>query len=127
MNTTTVLFNKDLNLQFKHSNRIKICFDIINGFLPKSGIYLFGSYAKREIKEESDIDILVLIEDDLAPKELQEIRWKIEDALYEVNNVTFEIDLKLYPKKFYENQLALSHFFIEIEKYKRDLRCVRWS
>ncbi|MDF2613441.1 MAG: hypothetical protein K0S71_1227 [Clostridia bacterium] len=127
ISNSAVRFNRDLNLQLKHSDSVKICFDSINSFLPDSEIYLFGSYAKREIKDESDIDILVLVKDDTGPKELQEIRWKIEDKIYAANNMAFEIDLKIYTKKFYTEQLAHSYFLIEIDKYKKDLRCVKWS
>jgi len=127
MSNSTTLFNIDLNLQLKHSNRVKICFDIINRFLPQSEIYLFGSYAKRKIKDESDIDILVVLEDKFTPKEIQELRWKIEDELYAINNMAFELDLKLYTKVFYQEQLAHSYFFMEIEEYKKDLRGVKWN
>lgn len=127
MSGSTVLFNHSLDLQLKHSERVRMCFDIINQFLPQSEIYLFGSYAKRKIKEDSDIDLLVLTEDELTPKDLKEIRWKIEDALYAANHHAFEMDLKLYIKKFYESQLNDSYFFIEIEKYKKDLRDVKWN
>lgn len=127
MSGNAVLFNESLGLQLKYSQRVKTCFDIINQFLPQSEIYLFGSYAKRKIKEDSDIDLLVLTEDELTPKDLKEMRWKIEDALYAANDYEFEMDLKVYTKKFYESQLNNSYFFIEIEKYKKDLRDVKWN
>jgi len=127
MRSSISLLDNDLNLQIRHSDRVKCCFDIINSFLPHSEIYLFGSYAKRKIKDESDIDILVLTEDHLTSKELQEIRWKIEDELYAANDGEFELDLKAYTKEFYQSQLAHSHFFMEIEKYKKDLRDIKWN
>ncbi|MDF2596646.1 MAG: hypothetical protein K0R69_2987 [Clostridia bacterium] len=126
-NNSVLLFNNDLNLQLKHAARVKICFDIINDFLPDSEIYLFGSYAKREIKDESDIDILVLLGKEITSQELQKIRWKIEDEVEAINHNAFELDLKIYSKKFYEDQLSYSYFFIEIEKYKKDLRGVKWT
>ncbi|WP_069999379.1 nucleotidyltransferase domain-containing protein [Cellulosilyticum sp. I15G10I2] len=127
IDNSAVLFNTDLNLQLKHASRVKTCFDIIDSLLPQSEIYLFGSYAKRKIKDESDIDLLVLVDDHYTSKELQEIRWQIEDQIYKANNMTFEIDLKLYTKKFYESQMTDSYFIMEIEKYKKDLRGVKWS
>ncbi len=127
LKNSEILFNNDLGLQLKHSSRVKICFDIINNLLPESEVYLFGSYAKREIKQESDIDILVLVDKGYTSKQLQEIRWQIEDEINQINHEEFEVDLKLYTKRFYEDERVNSYFLMEIDKYKKDLRCIKWN
>lgn len=69
--------------------------------LKKPKIYLFGSVAKGGYSKESDIDLLVIINDPKLPKELRMLRHEIEDNLEKLK-IQRTIDIKLYNKDRYE-------------------------
>jgi predicted nucleotidyltransferase len=59
----------------------KVCLsakDVLGDKLEK--IYLFGSYARGDYDDESDIDIMVLA--DIAPEEANKTRRKIRDQVW---------------------------------------------
>jgi predicted nucleotidyltransferase len=60
----------------KDSN-IPIIKEVIQQFLPGSRMLLFGSRAKGTNREDSDYDILVLIKEDLCPREKMPYRTAI--------------------------------------------------
>ena len=70
---------------------------------PDSTVILFGSYARGEQREDSDLDICVLVPE-LTKKRLDmkvEIRGLICEILYE-NDLTF--DIKLYTYNEFEQE-----------------------
>ena len=74
-------------------------------------IYLFGGYARKQIKDTSDIDLLFLIDEVVAPKKAKHLRMDI-----------CEVDVKIYGKaRFYELASRLS-FESEIAKYMMPLK-----
>ncbi|WP_252234281.1 nucleotidyltransferase domain-containing protein [Clostridium sp. ZS1] len=75
--------------------------DIILEKLYKSNVYLFGSIAKGRYSKQSDIDLLVIIDENKSTKELRLLRHEIEDA---INNIKLEkdVDIKLYSKVRYD-------------------------
>lgn len=64
----------------------------------KYEIYLFGSIAKGCYSKNSDIDILLLIDDEKSLKELRVLRHSIEDKI-EILNLDINVDIKIYTKK----------------------------
>jgi predicted nucleotidyltransferase len=77
-------------------------------------IYLFGSQAVGDASKESDIDILVVTNDDFIPSsysELSKIRLKISKAIESYRYKT-AIDLIVHTKamnqKFFDNKSAFS-------------------
>lgn len=85
-------------------------------------VYLFGSYAKREIKSTSDIDLLILLERPLTPKEAKMLRMDLREGYEEKIHYTYEVDVKIYNKaRFYELASKLS-FESEITKYMLPLK-----
>jgi predicted nucleotidyltransferase len=68
-------------------------------------IILFGSYARGDIRPESDVDLLVIMETSLRPVQQEiEICHKIE---YE-----FGLDLLVYAPRALEERLALGDSFL---------------
>ncbi|NFG41904.1 DNA polymerase beta [Clostridium botulinum] len=75
--------------------------DIILEKLYKANVYLFGSIAKGRYSKQSDIDLLVIIDENKSTKELRLLRHEFEDA---INNIKLEkdVDIKLYSKVRYD-------------------------
>jgi len=75
--------------------------------LTKINIYkviLFGSYANGAINEESDIDLLIVLDDNTLPNsydEWLEIKMKIRRLLRDINKKV-AIDLLVYTKPQYK-------------------------
>lgn len=63
-------------------------------------ILLFGSIAKGRYKKNSDIDILILIDDNKSVSELRKLRHKLEDKIDDLK-LNRDVDIKLYNKSRY--------------------------
>src|ERR1700722_9930602 len=66
----------------KDSN-LPIIREVVHQFLPGSRVLLFGSRARGTNREDSDYDVLVLIEQELSPKEKMPFRTAIRLKLHE--------------------------------------------
>ena len=67
-------------------------------------IILFGSYARGKVSEDSDIDLLVVLDEDILPQtyeEWLEIKMRVRRALRDIND-SVAIDLLVYTKPQYE-------------------------
>lgn len=67
-------------------------------------VILFGSYANGSADEESDIDLIVVLDEDYSPKDYDdwlEIKMKVRRVLREINN-DVALDLLVYTKPQYE-------------------------
>jgi predicted nucleotidyltransferase len=53
-------------------------------YLPEAEVMLFGSRARKEQRPDSDYDILLVIENNLTPKEKLPLRTKIRKALLSI-------------------------------------------
>lgn len=102
-------YDVDYILDKKLRLEISMLSNFISGILKGSKIYLFGSIAKGNYNKNSDIDLLVLIEDDKSLKELREIRHFIEDSIDELN-LNHNVDIKLYNKERYFNLASYPSF-----------------
>ena len=63
-----------------------------------SKIILFGSYAKGDFNEESDIDLVVILNTELVPETYDkklEIKVQVRDSIYELSR-QMAIDLVVY-------------------------------
>lgn len=79
----------------------------INENIEVDKIYLFGSYAKNEQNEESDLDICI-ITNHLAGRKIDVLR-KIRRSF--VNKITMPIDLLLYTTDEFGERAKLSSTF----------------
>ena len=78
-------------------------------FIAKEAI-LFGSFAKGECTENSDIDILVIMETKLKPyKQASLIRMRLDEKL----GVKYPIDLIVRTPQQIKRRLALGDFFLK--------------
>lgn len=78
-----------------------------------SKVILFGSYAKGMNTDGSDVDLLVVTNDNFTPNsftEKMEVKMKVANALNPLRKFT-DIDLIVYTKPMYERFLALESSF----------------
>lgn len=64
-------------------------------------VILYGSHARGEATEDSDVDILVLVDESLNPSE---VRWNLSDLLYDILLEEGElVSVIVLPERFFEN------------------------
>lgn len=91
----------------KREHVVSIC-SLVNCFKPDAQLFVFGSYAKGCVKKDSDLDLLMLINEDLDQKELRRLKYEIYDYIEEKLKYLPDLDIKLYYKnKFYESAKEL--------------------
>jgi predicted nucleotidyltransferase len=87
-------------------------------------ILLFGSSAKGDMHEDSDIDLLVVLDEDYTPQtydEWMEVKLKVRRILRDINE-KIAIDLLVYTNPQYEQLLDnMNSFQREIHKNGRVL------
>ena len=80
-------------------------------------IILYGSYARGDFNESSDIDIMILT--DLTDDKLEEYKTKISDYAWEIEyNNNFEIDLSPLIKNIdkYNKRIEVIPFYMNVQK-----------
>ncbi len=85
----------------KNQNEIVKC--IINT-VDINRIYIFGSYARCEQTEDSDVDLYIILKDENILKNMQDrldISYKIKENLIK-KNLYFRMDLLLSTQKKYD-------------------------
>ena len=92
--------------------------------LKNADILLFGSIAKGKYKNNSDIDILILIDNNKSVSELRKLRHELEDDIDNLN-LSRSVDIKLYNKNRYIELSKEISFEGDIIKDLIDIR--RWN
>ncbi|MFR2264593.1 MAG: nucleotidyltransferase domain-containing protein [Clostridium sp.] len=92
--------------------------------LKNADILLFGSIAKGKYKNSSDIDILILIDDNKSVSELRKLRHELEDDI-DTLNLSRSVDIKLYNKNRYIELSKEISFEGDIIKDLIDIR--KWN
>lgn len=107
-----------LNIPSIYQERLKAVYEYFSQLeFENYEVYLFGSYVTKKMKETSDIDLLVLLDEVIEPKRTKELRMAIREAYEEQIRYAYEVDVKVYGKaRFYELAKKLS-FESEIAKY----------
>ena len=90
--------------------------------LKNADILLFSSIAKGKYRNSSDIDILILIDDNKSISELRKLRHELEDDI-DALNLSRSVDIKLYNKNRYIELSKEISFEGDIVK---DLIDIRW-
>lgn len=115
-----------LNLSPYYVERVQKAYQLIRQHIPHGEIYLFGSYAKRKIKPSSDIDILVLLDEELDKTSIRKLKWQVEEYIEEVLQFEYEVDLKIYTKKHFESSKETLGFESDIATYMIRLEEDTW-
>ena len=92
--------------------------------LKNADILLFGSIANGKYKNSSDIDILILIDDNKSVSELRKLRHELEDDIDDLN-LSRSVDIKLYNKNRYIELSKEISFEGDIIKDLIDIR--KWN
>ena len=85
-------------------------------------ILLFGSIAKGKYRSSSDIDILILVDQNKTISELRKLRHELEDDIDDLN-LSRNVDIKLYNKDRY---IELSREISFEQDIVKDLIDIRW-
>ena len=90
--------------------------------LKNADILLFGSIAKGKYKNSSDIDILILVDQNKTISELRKLIHELEDDIDDLN-LSRNVDIKLYNKDRY---IELSREISFEQDIVKDLIDIRW-
>ncbi|MCF8334631.1 MAG: nucleotidyltransferase domain-containing protein [Bacteroidales bacterium] len=81
---------------------------------PGAEVYLFGSHARGEAQEESDWDVLILID---KPKKSRQIEEVYRDAIFQVEmKIGVPISLFIYSKNDWEYRLSKTPLYQNIKE-----------
>ena len=78
-------------------------------------VILYGSYARGDFSEESDIDIMILV--DLSDIDIKKYRHQLSDLTYEFN-MEYDLDIKPIAKNLahYQKWLGAYPFYSNIHR-----------
>lgn len=85
-------------------------------------VYLFGSYVTGQIKETSDMDILLLLDEVVEPRKAKLLRMAIREDYEEKIRYAYEVDVKVYGKARFQELATKLSFESEIAKYMMPLK-----
>ena len=78
-------------------------------------IILYGSYARGDFKQDSDMDIMILA--DIQPEEISNLADRIYDITYDFEvKYEMEINPSIQSLQVYEQWKGVYPFFMNIEK-----------
>jgi predicted nucleotidyltransferase len=67
---------------------------IVHSYLPDASVLLYGSRAKNTMNENSDYDLLIVVNNELTLNEKMQLESKIDKALVWSLDVPFDVILK---------------------------------
>ena len=78
-------------------------------------VILYGSYARGDFKEDSDIDIMILL--DLTDMEIKSYRHDLSDMTYDFN-MDYDLDIKPMAKNedHFKKWLNVYPFYANVER-----------
>ena len=87
---------------------------------PLAEAYLFGSRATNSHQEDSDWDVLILVDDDSVTHEVED---KFRDKLYDIELASEQvISIMIYPKNYWHTSLKFSPMYTSVQRDGRRLR-----
>lgn len=112
LNKSYPLFNELKNIIFKTSGVPKLLFDVLKNFNDVTHAFIYGSFAKGELRKDSDIDLLIIgkINEDELINKLNKLEQKLQR----------EISYTLYSKKELNQEKERKNpFLLDIVKGKK--------
>jgi uncharacterized protein len=107
---------KFLTVEVKSMNDIEVLKrQILERLRPidPEAVILFGSHARGDAKEDSDLDLYVVTKDDFIPENFNEkkiVRMKVSRALNDLQKI-IPIDIITHTKKMHEKFIELNSLF----------------
>jgi len=81
---------------------------------PKAEVYLFGSRARGDNHQDSDWDILILVDDNKVSMDIED---KFRDDLFDLELETGQvISTLIYPKKYWQETLIYSPLYESVNQ-----------
>ncbi len=112
LNKSYPLFKELKSIIFKTSGASKMLHNILEKFNGISQVFIYGSFAKREEKEDSDIDLLIIgkVDEDKLIEEIGKLERKLQR----------EINYAIYGKEdFNKKKEEGNSFILDILKEKK--------
>lgn len=95
-------------------NLIKRIKETVNKINPKASLILFGSYARGDFHEQSDLDLLVLIDkEEISREDQKRIKYPLYDIEFETGTIISPI---VFTKKDWENKHRKTPFYENVSK-----------
>lgn len=99
----------DLKIRDSLQERVQEALTYILSSVSGCTVFLFGSYATRKIKKNSDIDLLVLLKEPMNQRQLRELRIQLANDFEERIQYRYEVDIKIYNEDdFYKKARSVS-------------------
>ncbi len=87
---------------------------LVNTVDPTATVILFGSQARGQSNKESDIDILILVDnDDINYSEEQKIKYPLYDLEFETGKVISPV---IFSRNDWETRHVITPFYRQIKK-----------
>ena len=81
---------------------------------PEATVVLYGSYARGDNSENSDIDILILIDKEkISPKDAEKVSYPLYDIEFETGRI---ISPLILTKKSWETKHRITPFYQNVRK-----------
>lgn len=85
---------------------------MVAGVEPDATVILYGSYARGEEREDSDIDLLILVDKNVDYEREKNIRYPLFDLAYETG---FIISPVVHSKETWEKKYKITPFYENIQ------------
>ena len=121
MGISNIIYDTIYHMDIKTVDTGQVIQEIVEAIKPLNPfkVILFGSYAYGQPEMDSDIDLLVVLDEEHIPEDYNEdmqLYLRVASRIREIRK-KFPIDLIVYTKSMYEKALAQNNAFIkEISK-----------
>lgn len=86
----------------------------VNKTEPKANVILFGSYARGDYKNDSDIDLLILLDkENITHADAKRVAYPLYDIEFETGKIISPLILS---KKKWETKHKITRFYKNIQK-----------
>ena len=98
----------------KDKNILQKIRELVNLTEPTATVILYGSHARGQNNEQSDIDILILVDrDEISYSEEQKIKYPLYDLEFETGKIISPI---IFSRKDWETRHTITPFYKNVKK-----------